>query len=133
MRLKEIFESRENGKSLVHEFCEWLQRGQDEASAEFINSFYPEKSSHDSQRTPELIRTELIRQLQKLQDEYLATIKRQQYYISQETNNKRHLIQEKERIENEMVIRHFCYNQVFPQFSFPVDVVSLINVSDINV
>ena len=135
LRLKEIFEVPSNRKSLIGELCDWLRRTEEEASDENINSFYPQDSSHSSCKQPAEIREELIHRLNGLQEEYLSTVKRQQFYINQETDRatKRHLISEKERIENEMVIRHFCYNQIFPQFSFPVDVVSLINVTDNNV
>lgn len=135
LRLKDIFELNNNGKSMIDGFCDWLRYGKEEASEENINSFYPNDDLNSSRKPTSEIKTELIQNLKILQEKYLSTIRLQQYYINQEPDKttRKHLYSEKERIENEMVIRHFCYNQIFPQFSFPVDVVSLINVSDINV
>lgn len=135
LRLKDIFDMPNNGKTLIELLCDWLHQAKDEASDENINSFYPKDNTHSSRRQPAQIRGAFTHHLKELQTKYLSTVKRQQFYIKQETDRatKKHLISEKERIENEMVIRHFCYHQIFPQFSFPVDVVSLIDVTDNNI
>lgn len=135
LRLKEIFE-KHNDKSMIEDFIVWLQQGKDEASDETLATFLPQNSTEKSSDLElSKLRLELIDNLKTIQDNYITKINELQYAINKEVNKsyQRHLINEKERIEGEMVIRHFCYNQIFPQFSFPVDVVSLIDVSDNNI